>query len=78
MEARRLTRLQCSCFVLIMMADPEKIAAALHDAPAWALIGLTAPRGTLREDAARAVADHLCNVLTRPESAPEGQMSLPI
>ncbi|WP_420854059.1 DUF6771 family protein [Sphingomonas pseudosanguinis] len=61
-----------------MTINPDQIAHALHDAPAWALIGLTAPRDTLREDAARAVADHLCNVLTRPEPAPEGQMSLPI
>lgn len=61
-----------------MHINADQIAHALSEAPAWALIGLTAPRDTLREDAARAVADHLCYVLTRPEPAPEGQLRLPI
>jgi len=61
-----------------MHIDPNQIAAARHDAPAWALIGLTAPRDTLREDAARCVAYHLCDALTRPERPPEGQLPLPL
>ncbi|WP_366930004.1 DUF6771 family protein [uncultured Sphingomonas sp.] len=46
--------------------------------PAWALIGLTAPREALREDAARCVANHLCEALTRPDRPPEGQLPLPL
>lgn len=61
-----------------MHINPDQIAHALHDAPAWTLIGLTAPREGLREDAARCVADHLCDALARPERPPEGQLFLPL
>jgi hypothetical protein len=36
--------------------SPERIAAIIEDAPAWALIGLTAPREGLRADARLEVA----------------------
>ena len=38
------------------MITPERIAAIIEDAPAWALIGLTAPQEGLRADARLEVA----------------------
>lgn len=61
-----------------MTINPDQIAHALHDAPAWALIGLTAPREGLREDVALCVAHHLCEALARPERPSEGQLPLPL
>lgn len=61
-----------------MTITEDRIADALTNAPAWALIGLTAPRETLRHDAANEVAHHLIAALSRPPAAPAGQMALPL
>ncbi|MES3055861.1 hypothetical protein O6V14_09480 [Sphingomonas faeni] len=42
---------------------PERIAAIIEDAPAWALIGLTAPREGLRADARLEVAQFVYGAL---------------
>jgi hypothetical protein len=60
-----------------MMINPETIATAIHDAPGWAKVGLTAPKETLREDAARELATHLYRSLF-PPIVPEGQLTLPL
>jgi hypothetical protein len=56
---------------------PERIAAILKDAPAWALIGLTAPREGLRADARLEVARHVYDILYQPVDAEAAQMALP-
>lgn len=61
-----------------MTIDLDTLAAALAEAPAWALIGLTAPRDTLRDDAAHEVAHHVIATLSRPPRAPAGQLPLPL
>lgn len=61
-----------------MMINPDSIADTIMQAPAWALIGLTAPRDTLREDAAREVARHLYSTLYRPANTDTGQLPLPL
>jgi hypothetical protein len=61
-----------------MQINPDTIATAITDAPAWALVGLTAPRDTLREDAAREVAQHLYAALYRPHDVETGQLPLPL
>ena len=61
-----------------MLINPDVIATAIHDAPAWALIGLTAPRDTMREDAARELATHLYDRLYTTIDVSEGQLTLPL
>lgn len=61
-----------------MIITPDAIAAILSDAPGWALVGLTAPREALREDAAREVASHLYHRLYAPLRVSEGQLALPL
>jgi hypothetical protein len=62
----------------LMMINTDTIARAITDAPAWALVGLTAPRDTLREDAAREVAQHLYAALYRPVEVNARQLHLPL
>lgn len=57
---------------------PERIAALIEDAPAWALIGLTAPREGLREDARREVAQHVYSALYQPIDGERAQLALPL
>lgn len=59
------------------LITPERIAALIEDAPAWALIGLTAPREGLREDARLEVANHVYSALYQPLNVDSGQISLP-
>jgi hypothetical protein len=61
-----------------MMITPDAIAAALHTAPAWAKLGLTAPREALREDAAREVAHCVYEALYQPSDIETGQLPLPL
>ena len=61
-----------------MLISPDTIATAIHDAPTWALIGLTAPRDTMREDAARELASHLYDRLCTTLDVVEGQLTLPL
>ncbi len=61
-----------------MTIDADTLASALTEAPAWALLALTAPRETLRHDAANEVAHHVITALSRPPRAPAGQMTLPL
>jgi len=56
---------------------PERIAALIEDAPAWALVGLTAPREGLRADARLEVAQHVYSALFQPVNAEAAQMALP-
>lgn len=56
---------------------PERIAALIADAPAWALIGLTVPQERLREDAQLEVATHVYSALYQPLNVDSGQISLP-
>ena len=57
--------------------SPERIAALIEGAPAWALIGLTAPREGLRVDARLEVAQHVYSALYQPVDAEAAQMALP-
>ncbi|MCI1141580.1 hypothetical protein MOP88_03250 [Sphingomonas sp. WKB10] len=61
-----------------MVINEESIISALETAPPWALLALTAPRQSLREDAAHEVAHHLIAALSRLPRAPAGQLSLPL
>lgn len=56
---------------------PERIAAIIEDAPAWALIGLTAPREGVRADARLEVAQFVYGTLYQPVDAEAAQMVLP-
>jgi len=60
-----------------MVINKERIVSALETAPAWALLALTAPRQSLREDAAHEVANHLITALSHPPRGPAGQLTLP-
>ena len=57
--------------------SPERIAALIEDAPAWALIGLTAPREGLRADARLEVAQFVYSALYQPVHAEAAQLALP-
>lgn len=62
-----------------MIITPGAIAAAMETAPAWAQIGLTAPREGLRDDARLEVARHLYSALYQPSRADmAAQLSLPL
>ena len=61
-----------------MIINPDSIAAIIADAPGWALVGLTAPRPTTREDAARELASHLYDRLFPVSGATETQLPLPL
>lgn len=56
---------------------PERIASLIEDAPAWALVGLTAPREGLRADARLELAQHVYSALYQPLDVQSGQMALP-
>ena len=56
---------------------PERIAAIIEDVPAWALIGLTAPREGLRADARLEVAQFVYGSLYQSVDAEVTQMVLP-
>lgn len=57
---------------------PERIAALIEDAPAWALIGLTVPQERLRADARREVAQYVYSALYRPIDGDRAQLNLPL
>lgn len=57
--------------------SPERIAALIEEAPAWALVGLTAPREGLRANARLEVAQHVYSALFQPVDAEAAQMALP-
>jgi hypothetical protein len=57
--------------------SPERIAAIVEDAPAWALIGLTAPREGVRADARLEIARHVYDTLYQPVDTETAQMALP-
>jgi hypothetical protein len=57
--------------------SPERIAALIEEAPAWALVGLTAPREGLRADARLEVAQHVYSALFQPVDSEAAQMALP-
>ena len=57
--------------------SPERIAAIIEDAPAWALIGLTAPREGLWADARVEVAQFVYSALYQPVDVEAAQMALP-
>ncbi len=59
------------------MITAERIASLIDDAPAWALIGLTAPDERLRAAAQREVAQHVYTGLFQPVSVEATQMPLP-
>ncbi|WP_426284337.1 DUF6771 family protein [Sphingomonas sp. NFX23] len=54
----------------------ERIAELIEDAPAWALVGLTAPREGLRADARLELAQHVYSALF-PVNVEAAQMALP-
>ena len=55
-----------------MTANPSTIAAAIADAPAWALIGLTMPDPQMRERGAEELARWIV------ERVDERQLGLPL
>jgi hypothetical protein len=57
--------------------SPERIAAIVEDAPAWALIGLTAPREGVRADARLEIARHVYDTLYQPVDTETAKMALP-
>lgn len=59
------------------MITAERIASLIQDAPAWALIGLTAPEHSLRDAAQLEVAQHVYSGLFQPMNAEAAQMPLP-
>lgn len=62
-----------------MIITPNTIADAISTAPAWAQIGLTAPREALRDDARLEVARHLYSTLYQPSRADmAAQLPLPL
>jgi len=61
-----------------MMITPDRIAAAIHDAPTWAKLALTAQGQSLRDDAALEVAQHLYDTLYQPISIETAQLPLPL
>ena len=57
----------------------QEIASMLEDAPAWALLGLTAPSARLRDDARREVAEHLLRRIGGSASVADAdQLALPL
>ncbi|MGC5799829.1 hypothetical protein J4O76_22540 [Sphingomonas sp. NFX23] len=58
------------------MITAERIAELIEDAPAWALVGLTAPREGLRADARLELAQHVYSALF-PVNVEAAQMALP-
>jgi len=59
------------------MVTAERIASLIEDAPAWALIGLTAPDDSLRAAAQLEVAQHVYSGLFKPVTAEATQIPLP-
>lgn len=57
---------------------PERIAALIADAPAWALIGLTVPQERLRGDAQLEVANYVYSALYQSLNVDTGQLKLPL
>lgn len=57
---------------------PERIAALIADAPAWALVGLTMPQERLREDAQLEVANYVYTALYQPIDGERAQLTLPL
>jgi hypothetical protein len=59
------------------MTTAERIALLIDGAPAWALIGLTAPDERLRAAAQLEVAQRVYGGLFQPVNADGAQMPLP-
>lgn len=57
---------------------PDRIAALIEDAPAWAKIGLTVPNERLRADAQLELARHVYAALYQPISTDTAQLPLPL
>lgn len=55
----------------------ERIASLIEDAPAWSLIGLTAPRDQMRADGRLELAQHVYSALF-PVNVEAAQMALPL
>lgn len=61
--ANDLARIVWTCFVLFMENDPSSIAKAILSAPAWARVGITAPKPDIRDAAAQELAFQICRVI---------------
>ena len=57
---------------------PDKIAALIEDAPAWAKIGLTVPNERLRADAHLELARYVYTALYQPIQTDTAQLPLPL
>lgn len=55
------------------MLSPARLAELLEEAPAWVLLGLTAPSPRMRAQATDELARHLCARLADP-----AQLALPL
>ncbi|MDE1914762.1 MAG: hypothetical protein KGJ57_17315 [Sphingomonadales bacterium] len=59
--------------------DSPLIAQAILSAPGWARVGITHPKASLREEAARELAECIAGALAAPADCPdEGQPCLPL
>ena len=61
-----------------MNATPTVIAAAINDAPAWALVSLTMPDADLLERGAEELARWIAQRLDAPQSPDRRQLGLPL
>lgn len=57
---------------------PERIADLIEEAPAWALLGLTMPKESLRDAARLELANHVYTALYRSDPAVRMQLPLPL
>jgi hypothetical protein len=58
--------------------NPESIARAVADAPAWAVLGLSVRSERMREDARRALGEHVYAALYRSIDVETDQLALPL
>ena len=61
-----------------MTASPSIIAAAIVDAPAWALVGLTMPDADMRERGAEELARWIVERIDPRPAADQRQLGLPL
>jgi hypothetical protein len=60
------------------MSDPATIAAAITDAPAWAIISLSMPDEQLRYDGAAELARWIAQRIDPPAPCDNRQLGLPL
>ena len=61
-----------------MTVNPDAIAAAIENAPAWAVLALSTRSERLRRDARRELGEHIYCALYQPVDVDTAQMALPL